>query len=111
MPPTQQMVDVTRVAGTRVCVANPVTVDTTQADTIAWRNNTNDDIIVFFPHDGVFDHNGKTHFHHKINRGGPPFSAGRADAGKAGRTFRYVIFCLETGTFAVGGSDPEVIIT
>ena len=90
-----------------VCTVSPGSAGLSLAagDEVRWINNTNDHVIVFFPHDNVLGL-GKEHFHKKIDRHGKyPHPGGAAQAG----TFRYVIFCKETGTFAVG-SDPEIVI-
>jgi hypothetical protein len=94
----------------RVCVADPVSL--APGDTVRWVNNTGADIIVFFPHDNVLG-NATGHFHHKIATG-----ASHAHAGGAARRtapgkpeqYSYSIYCSATNRFAVGGSDPEIIV-
>jgi hypothetical protein len=95
----------------RVCVADVGTLN--NGDTLRWVNKTGGDIIVFFPHDNVLG-NATGHFHHKVANNASYHHAGAA----ARRTppgeeeqYSYAIYCAAMNRFAVGGSDPEIIIT
>ena len=97
-------------ASAKVCIADQAQLS--PGDTARWINQTGDDIILFFPHGDVLGKGSKHFFvtipdrtshHHagtaaKKNAGGPP------------EQYTYVIFCAATSKFAVGGSDPEIII-
>jgi len=97
-----------------VCLVETATVN--PADTVTWQNDTADDVIVFFPHDDVFGA-GSRHFHKTIQ---PPASghntyahaggAQKKNAGGPPEHYQYVVFCKETMTFAIGGSEPEIIV-
>ena len=94
----------------RVCVADPVELQ--PGDTVKWVNKTGDDIVVFFPHDNVL---GPTtgHFHNKIPNGAShahPGAATRKTPPGRKEQYNYSIFCFATNRFAVGGSDPEIIV-
>jgi len=94
----------------RVCVADPVKLQ--PGDTIRWVNRTGGDIVVFFPHDNVLG-NSTGHFHHKVNSGSSyshPGQATRKNPTGPSEQYNYVIFCAVTNRFAVGGSDPEIIV-
>ena len=95
----------------RICVADPGKISA--GDTVRWSNQTGDDIIVFFPHDNVLGNSTK-HFFHKIGDKSSHHHTGSAtkknSAGPPER-YPYAIYCVATGRFAVGGSDPEMIIT
>ena len=94
----------------KICVADSVKL--AAGDTVRWVNSTGGDIIVFFPHDNVLG-NSTGHFHHKVANG-----ASYAHAGGASRRtppgpeeqYSYSIYCTVTKRFAVGGSDPEIIV-
>jgi hypothetical protein len=95
----------------RVCVADPASLD--RGDTVRWVNNTGGDIIVFFPHARVLGRS-RGHFHHKVTRGesySHPGRAARRTRGRKPEQYSYSIYCSVTKRFAVGGSDPEIIIT
>jgi hypothetical protein len=95
----------------RVCVANPGVL--APGDTPRWNNNTGGDIIVFFPHDNVLG-NATGHFHHKIAANGSHHhnhGATRRTAPGKPEQYSYAIYCAATNRFAVGGSDPEMIVT
>ena len=95
----------------RVCVADPVAL--APGDTVRWVNQTGDDIIVFFPHDNTLG-NSTGHFHHKVAKNAsyahPGAASKQTPSGPAER-YSYVIYSAATKRFAVGGSDPEIIIT
>jgi hypothetical protein len=89
--------------------------DATQAnaDTIEVSNETGDAVVFMFPDDQVF-HNqpagqGLSHFH-KIDRAGGPNPKHTIQAKAAPGAYIYAIFCKQTGSFATGGSDPEIIV-
>jgi len=94
----------------RVCVADRVQL--APGDTVRWVNKTGGDVIVFFPHDNVLG-NATAHFHHKIANGGshaqPGGATRRTPPGKP-EQYSYSIYCMATNRFAVGGSDPEIIV-
>ncbi len=95
----------------RVCVADPVKL--APGDKLRWVNNTGDDIIVFFPHDNVLG-NTTGHFHHKVPKNAAyahPGAAARQTPPGSPEPYSYVIYCAATNRFAVGGSDPEIIVT
>jgi hypothetical protein len=87
-------------------------------DTINWRNRTGARIIVFFPHDTALGTvvagvpNPKAHFHLRIPAGGNDGPAEGALSQGAGTvvSFPYVIWCNATNDWAIGSSDPEIII-
>jgi hypothetical protein len=94
----------------RVCVADPVKL--APGDTVRWVNKTGGDIIVFFPHDNVLG-NSTGHFHHKIAKGAThahPGAAARQTPPGPEEQYSYSIYCTVTKRFAVGGSDPEIIV-
>ena len=93
----------------RVCVADPVAL--APGDTVRWVNKTGGDIIVFFPHDNVL---GNAHFHHKVSKTIPyphPGAASKQTPGGPAEKYSYAIYSTATNRFAVGGSDPDIIIT
>jgi hypothetical protein len=95
----------------RVCVADPVSLD--RGDSVRWVNNTGGDIIVFFPHAKVLGRS-KGHFHHKVGKNESYTHEGKAarrTRGSKPEKYSYSIYCSATQRFAVGGSDPEMIIT
>jgi hypothetical protein len=79
-------------------------------DNVNWINTTTAKAIVFFPHGGVFG-SGSGHFHHQI-KDGDSFKPARAVVRQSTRkrTCRYAIWCEETHAFAIGNSDPEIIV-
>ena len=79
-------------------------------DKVNWINTTADDAIVFFPHDGVFGA-GSLHFHHTIPSG-KPFQPKKAIVKQLvkKRICNYAIWCQESMSFAIGNSDPEIIV-
>jgi hypothetical protein len=99
---------VTQVPGTKVCYVPAPTIQ--QGDKVTWTNTTTDDVVLLFPHtvglgSHVFSHviaAGQTYHHlapaDKKNPAGPE------------ERFRYALFCRSAGRFAVGGSDPEIIV-
>ena len=94
----------------KVCIADRVKL--APGDTVRWVNNTPGDIIVFFPHDNVLG-NTTAHFHHKIASGAShahPGAAARRTAAGPEEQYSYSIYCAATKRFAVGGSDPEIIV-
>ena len=97
-------------ASGRVCIVDQAQLN--PGDTVCWHNQTGDDIIVFFPHADVLGKPSK-HFFATIKDKAPLPHAGAATkkipAGPP-EQYSYAIFCLATGRFAVGGSDPEIII-
>ena len=97
-------------ASARVCIVDPAQL--AAGDTARWHNQTGDDVIVFFPHDNVLGNAAKHFFttipdkasHHA------PGAAAKKNAAGPPEPYPYVIFCAATNRFAVGGSDPEIIV-
>jgi hypothetical protein len=82
-----------------------------QADSVEFLNLTNDEIQVMVPVD-VFtnpsDHHKKVASH---GRGaGTAKRDGSAGAKPKGTRIRYQVFCVETNSYAIGNSPPELII-
>jgi hypothetical protein len=101
-------IDISQILLTNVCfVINP-TIQ--QGDKVTWTNRTTADVVLLFPHTAglganVFCHTiaaGQTYHHqataNKRNPAGNP------------EVFRYALFCHSAGRFAIGGSDPEIIV-
>jgi len=95
-------------ASSRVCIADQAQLN--PGDTVRWNNLTGDDIIVFFPHDDRLS--SKHFFKTVVDKDKLHHTGGAAKKNPAGppESYSYVIFCVATGRFAVGGSDPEIII-
>jgi hypothetical protein len=93
------------------CVVTPAiqTADHGNPDRITWHNLTTDTIVVFVP-DGVFSASGSgTHTALPITAGstGNLIIHGGANLGNTA----YGVYCRSTNSFAVGHSDPEIIVT
>ena len=92
-----------------ICTVPSVTLGPN--DNIRWKNETGDDIHIFVPVD-------KKHGNGPLNGGfnrSVPNNAS-ADSGPpihvtAPTNYSYAIYCTATGVFAVGGSDPQIIVT
>ena len=97
-------------ASANVCIADQVQLN--PGDTARWVNQTGDSVILFFPHEDVFG-KGSKHFFATVPDKASHHPAGAATkknpAGPAEK-YTYVIFCRATNRFAVGGSDPEIIV-
>ena len=101
-------INITQVAGTRVCIVNPTQLQ--PGDKVRWVNTTQDEVVVIFPHKSglgahVFCHTvaANDDYRHQA-------AAGKKNPVGPPETFRYAVFCQSTGRFAVGGSDPEIIV-
>jgi hypothetical protein len=103
-------IDIVQLLPINLCfVVNP-TIQ--QGDKVTWTNKTTADVVLLFPHTAglgpnVFCHTiaaGQT-YHHlaAANKRNPA-------PGSAQEVFRYALFCHSVGRFAIGGSDPEIII-
>ena len=104
MPNKNQLIAVVK-RGTE-CRVVPPSVVLDHNDTIAWLNLTGDDVTVLFPHAGVFANHANA-FAQTLN------DQNKHDPGQASnvtKAFPYAVFCKATGTFAVGNSDPEIIV-
>jgi hypothetical protein len=90
-------------------VAKATKVTAKPGDNVNWVNNTGDRVILFFPHDGIFSLG--SHFHHSIGKNGhhQPLTTIVAQP-VAKKHCPYAIWCDATGTFAIGNSDPEIIV-
>lgn len=102
-------INVVKASG-RVCIADPAQLN--QGDTVRWNNQTGGDIIVFFPHDDVLGNATKHFFNTIADKASHHHTGGARKKNAAGpaEQYSYAIYCLATGRFAVGGSDPEIII-
>lgn len=116
----------------RVCVVKTKELDSKKGQRANWVNNTGKAVVVFFPHDDVFDEDGDSkgkragrrgkraggtkqregktgkRFFQLIPKDGE-YKTGPVNGNKTG-PFRYAVFCFATGRFAIGGSDPEIIV-
>ena len=91
------------------CFAIPASVVATAGDTVKWFNLTGGGATVIFPHDGVFGVGvpgqgfGQRIKDTQDHQPGNPVQAGL-------RHCPYKIYCEITDSFAVGSSDPEIIV-
>lgn len=98
-----------KTAGGTCKVTSPAYVSS--ADEIAWVNETDDRVILFFPHDKVLGRpTMKRNFKKSIKKNGTFVIRGpRASTPK--KSYVYSVYCQATERFGVGGSDPEIIVT
>lgn len=95
----------------RVCLVDQQTLNSATGDKANWINHTGDEVIVFFPHDDVLGAGASgRHFHKQVPKGGNYTHPDPANPAKKGR-FPYAIYCSATQNFAIGGSDPEIIVS
>ena len=89
------------------CRVVPPSVVLDHNDTISWLNLTGDDVTVMFPHAGVFGVHAGAAFAQSVGHGN------KHDPGAVQNLTQacpYCVFCQVTGTFALGNSDPEIIV-
>lgn len=100
-----------------VCVVDPSPANAGPGHTVKWTNNTGDEIEIFFPNHGrVFvdfprDSSGNPHKKVPGGQRNNQYSASvhpKAGANNPNGKHHYAIYCKATGSFAVGGSDPEL---
>jgi hypothetical protein len=75
-------------------------------DNVIWKNLTKDEIVVMFPK-GAFAPLAN-HVTQVVAPGGNVNLP--IDAGATLQNYSYVVFCRETNSFAIGNSDPEIIV-
>lgn len=85
------------------CTVSPSKVPLVIGQKVTWHNTTNDEVVVLFPHDGLSTAKG---FKQPINA----HDEATSKPAKKKGTFKYYIWCEETGNFAVG-TDPEIIVS
>jgi hypothetical protein len=92
----------------KVMAKGSVTPVLALADTVEWRNRTGDRVVVFFPHANVFGTTLLKDVADGSSSGAFPVTL-VVGAGNS-KTFRYGIWCDQTDDWAVGNSDPEIIV-
>lgn len=89
------------------CVVVPPSVVLEQGDSIRWVNVTGSPATVLFPHANVF---GANAFSARMDNTNNNKHAPANPAGNVTQQFPYRIFCEATNAFALGNSDPEIIV-
>jgi hypothetical protein len=86
-----------------------------EGDTIEFTNSTTDDIFISFP-DGVLEDQpgpgGPVKQNHKVLAGNNPKvkHTPKVKVNSNRGSQKYNVFCSQTGTLAIGNSQPEIII-
>jgi len=101
-----QEVVVKRVENTGICVVIPGSFHTQGINRVEWINETGGDIDILVP-DGRVGARRK-HLSHKPN--GPDKGIDFIPQGGNGEEYPYAVYCHATRSFAVGGSEPEMIV-
>jgi hypothetical protein len=102
-------IEIRQLLGTRVCFARPARLQPGQR--VRWINRTKGDAVVFFPHTTglgprIFCRTispGKSYKHQAPARKTNP------DQDEP-ESFHYAIYCHWRRGFAIGGSDPEIMV-
>ncbi len=101
-------VTITVVPQTSICIAAPGSAPVGVGGKVSWTNNTGGLVTVYFPHDGVL---GRRRFEKDIEDGETyihPEPAKKKGSGE--QRYTYAVYSEITKNFAIGGSDPDIIV-
>ncbi len=101
-------ITITVVPHTSICIASPGSAPVDAGGKVSWTNHTGDLVTVYFPHDGVL---GRRRFEKDIEDGETyihPEPAKKKGSGE--QRYAYAVYSEVTRNFAIGGSDPDIIV-
>lgn len=100
-------VEVSIVSGTDICVVKPGIFHLGAGNNIRleWKNSTGGEVVVYLPEDDLDAVDREV----RIPDGNTKGTTFRNPRG-TGSHYSYAVYCCQTKSFAVGGSEPEMIV-